>query len=387
MRIAVVNLTAGGISGGYRKYLRNVIPRLYKNPRVEAMLIASSFPAKENDLYWNSQGVKTISCKPYKFFGIIKDYELTKDLDEFYPDVVFVPTERYFAYDKAPVVIMLQNMEPFVKQYFNNMHIHERVKNIFKAIDGRYSIKNSTHVIAISEFVREFLISCCGINSKHVGLVYHGVDSLDTQPQKPLNFPHISQFIFTAGSIRPARGLDDLFMALSNLSQNGFDVPHMVIAGDTTRSMKAYKKKLNKYAIKNSLQDRIHWVGNLDDKGMTWCYKSCSAFVMTSRVEACPFTALEAMKYHCTIISSDSLPMPEIFGNTATYYNYGSGESLAEAIRSLDMGMNTNTDKCMSALINKQLAKYSWDTCARKTFTELKYAINYKKQCIDHMGL
>lgn len=41
MRIAIVNLTAGGMSGGYRKFLRNVIPRMAKHEDVEAILCAS----------------------------------------------------------------------------------------------------------------------------------------------------------------------------------------------------------------------------------------------------------------------------------------------------------------------------------------------------------
>jgi glycosyltransferase involved in cell wall biosynthesis len=380
MRIAVVNLTAGGISGGYSKYLRNIIPRICENPQVEAILFASSFSAKENDLYWNYKSIHTVSCKPYRFLGIIDDYELIKDLNKFYPDVVFVPTERYFKYNKAPVVNMLQNMEPFVKQNFNDKQINEKFKNTIKAIDGKYSIKKSSHVIAISEFVREYLINSCGIRPNNVGLVYHGVDSLNIQNQhKPFNFPSISDFIFTAGSIRPARGLDDLFNALSDLSKNGHDIPHVVIAGDTTISAEAYKNYLNKIAINNNVMDRIHWLGNLDEKEMTWCYKKCSTFIMTSRVEACPFTALEAMKFHCTIISTDSPPMPEIFGDTATYYLSGSGEALAYSIRSLEKGKKYDPDKCMLDIINKQLSKYSWDTCARKTVTELKKAIDQNK--------
>jgi len=378
MRIAVVNLTAGGISGGYIKYLRNAIPRICENPQVEAMLFASSFSAKENNLYLNCKNIQTVSCKPYRFLGIIDDYELIKNLNEFYPDVVFVPTERYFKYNKAPVVNMLQNMEPFVKQNFNNKQIKVRFKNTIKAIDGKYSIKKSSHVIAISEFVREFLINSCGIKPNKVGLVYHGVDNLNTQNQnKPFNFPTISEFIFTVGSIRPARGLDDVFNALSYLSNNGHDTPHVVIAGDTTIGTEAYKNYLNKLAINSKLMDRIHWLGNLDEKEMTWCYKKCSTFIMTSRVEACPFTALEAMKFHCTIISTDSPPMPEIFGDTAIYYISGSGEALANAICSLEKRKNNANDKLMVDIINKQLSKFSWDTCASKTVTELKKAIEH----------
>lgn len=41
MRVAILNLTGGGISGGYRKYLQNVIPRMAKDLAIEEILCAS----------------------------------------------------------------------------------------------------------------------------------------------------------------------------------------------------------------------------------------------------------------------------------------------------------------------------------------------------------
>ena len=41
MKIAIVNLTGGGISGGYKKYLINVLPKIAVHSEVETMLCAS----------------------------------------------------------------------------------------------------------------------------------------------------------------------------------------------------------------------------------------------------------------------------------------------------------------------------------------------------------
>ena len=136
----------------------------------------------------------------------------------------------------------------------NNVNIHS--KNINDKVKEAYKIK----IPGLNEklgnklydafnrhlLVREYLINSCGIKPNNIGLVYHGVDNLITQNQhKPFNFPSISEFIFTVGSIRPARGLDDVFNALSNLSKNGHDTPHVVIAGETTKGTAAYKNYLN----------------------------------------------------------------------------------------------------------------------------------------------
>ena len=68
MKIAIINLTAGGMSGGYQKYLKNIIPRMPSNSAVKAMLCAS--PASLNVQNWFDPlpNVEFISCRPFHFF-------------------------------------------------------------------------------------------------------------------------------------------------------------------------------------------------------------------------------------------------------------------------------------------------------------------------------
>lgn len=39
MRIAILNITSGGLSGGYKKYLRNILPRLAYHPKISDVLV------------------------------------------------------------------------------------------------------------------------------------------------------------------------------------------------------------------------------------------------------------------------------------------------------------------------------------------------------------
>ena len=41
MKVAIINITGGGMSGGYRKYLQNVVPRMEKHDDVETILCAT----------------------------------------------------------------------------------------------------------------------------------------------------------------------------------------------------------------------------------------------------------------------------------------------------------------------------------------------------------
>jgi glycosyltransferase involved in cell wall biosynthesis len=93
-----------------------------------------------------------------------------------------------------------------------------------------------------------------------------------------------------------------------------------------------YERRLRSEDRRLGVDDRIIWAGQLDSQQMGWCYQNCFAFVMTSRAEACPNTALEALSYGCRIISTTKDPMPEFFIDNARYYVPRSASDLAKQI-------------------------------------------------------
>jgi len=96
MRIAVINLTGGGMSGGYRKYLRNVIPRVSRHDAVETILCATPGSIGVQDWFNPMPNVRFVSCKPFRSLFRYRDVKLLWELERFSPDVIFVPVERFF---------------------------------------------------------------------------------------------------------------------------------------------------------------------------------------------------------------------------------------------------------------------------------------------------
>ncbi len=372
MRIAVINLTGGGMSGGYKKYLRNVIPRMAANPVVDTLLCASPASLNVQDWFNPLPKVEFVNCKPFRFLYHGVDYELEQNLEKFSPDVIFVPVERSFRFNKVPVVKMIQNMEPFVSNIDSNPFI-ERVKLWIQYLDAKRAIKQSDRIIALSKFVSDFLATRRNIPNEEIGLVYHGIDvKKNENGRRPHVIPQSwhGQFIFTAGSIRPARGLEDLLSAMTCLISQGHDTIKLVIAGETVPIMTRYQKKLKNWILAHNLADRICWAGSLDEKEMTWCYQNCRAFVMTSRVESFGMIAGEAMAHGCVCISVDNPCLPEIFGDAATYYPPRDGKALAaKSLTALSMSDVERKEFSERAIAQAQ--KFSWDVCAERTVTEL----------------
>jgi glycosyltransferase involved in cell wall biosynthesis len=107
---------------------------------------------------------------------------------------------------------------------------------------------------------------------------------------------------------------------------------------------------------------------------MAWCFRHCEAFVMTSRAEACPNVALEAMSHGCRVVSTGQPPMPEFFGEAARYYRAGDAIDLARAVRAL-LGESPEDSRGRRETARTRAAGFRWPDTADRTIGELTRAV------------
>jgi glycosyltransferase involved in cell wall biosynthesis len=378
MKVAIINITKGGMSGGYKKYILNVIPRLSSNSNIQSVLCISPGALHMDAWFGFFPNVEFMNCSPFDFLPGLTG-TLKHKLTQFSPDVIFIPVERYFHFNKVPVVNMLQNMEPFVSAEMDSS-VLGLAQRWFRVYLAKRGIAKADRVIAISKFVKEFLMNNCGLAENKIGLVYYGIDSFkQISPLKPERLPISldNGFIFTAGSIRPTRGLEDVILALNYLDKNKGWPLKLVIAGSTNPNMAAYKTKLKGWIKKLGIADKVYWSGYLNEKEMAWCYKNCKLFIMSSRVESFGRIALEAMSYGCICISADNPCLPEIFKDGAIYYPPKDSEFLAGCIKSV-LSFDSRQKEEMIARAKNRAGDFSWEMCVNKTVEELIMAAGVK---------
>ena len=314
MKIAIVNLTSGGFSGGYLKYLRHIVPLLKGDVRVASLhMFAPQAAVGLLDEF-------TIPVSSWPGWDSLRGFaHLRADLAKLQPDVVFIPTARWFNCS-VPTVIMVRNMESLAEPLWKNP-TGERLRNLLRARAAKQACRHATRVIAVSNYVRDYLDNEWKISPDKLGVVYHGTklsDDGDADVPTQLRNLQPQQFIFTAGSIRPARGLEDILEAYAQMPEGLRKT--LVIAGGVDPRMGFYRNRLEELATRYGIERYLRWVGKLSERQMTWCYRNCRVFVVTSRAEACPNTVLESLEAGCLCVSSDQPPMPEFFSNAAIYY-------------------------------------------------------------------
>ena len=342
MRVAVVNLTSGGFSGGYRKYLDNLVPLLRDDRRVGVLEVYG--PGSSRD-----------------------------EVSQLQPDVVFIPTARWSNFGAAPVVSMVRNMEPLSVPFGGNPPL-ESMKNLARAQVARRACRRGDRIIAVSSHVRDFLVNRWGIADSKIGVVEHGVDrpppEEETSRPAALRDDLSTGFLFTAGSLRPARGLEDAIRALAALTGRGLSL-RLVVAGSSSPGGRAYENGMRKLAADCGVDRQVDWIGQLSAREMSWCYRHCTCFVVTSRAEACPNVLLEAMAHGCLCVSVRRPPMTDFLGDTGLYYGVGQPSELAHQL-SAGVLADASAPHGLREATVARVARWNWNRTASETVRQLE---------------
>ena len=369
MKVAIVNPIQRHFSGGYFKYLGELAPRLAADARVRELTV------------WLPEGAAAPPLPPElvrRWTGGVARAglrELRTHVRQAGADVVFIPTARHLDFDGTPTVVMVRNMEPLERPLAGN-DLGEGLRNLGRAAVARRACRRASRVIAVSQHVQTYLQQRWGVPANKVGVVYHGISAPTVLPATipdALRSVAGTPFIFTAGSLRAARGLEDLVAAAPEILERNPEL-RIVVAGRWDPGSTRYRKTLMDLVARLGLADRTVWAGQLDPDAMAWCFAHCELFVMTSRAEACPNTALEALSHGCVIASTSTPPMPEFLADAAVYYTPDSAAELSRAARSLLMATPDARDQHRARAVERSRF-FAWPATASSTVDELFHVV------------
>ena len=348
-----------------------MVPLLSQDSRISRLHLI----LHEKQLPYIQQLLKCTDVHALTFGGLRPAHKIRKIVSQLSPDVVLMTTQRWVS-TGLPTAVMIRNMEAVACPLGGNPW-SEVLRNLARRREALIACRKATRVIAISEFVRRFLIQRWRIQPEKIGLVYHGVDYVepvaDGQLPAALCALRGSDFLLSVGSIRPYRGLEDVVQAMGLLSAE-FSGLRLVVAGEVDPRMQRHYRQLQTLAERLGVADRLVWPGFLPERVLAWCYRNCRVFVMTTRVEACPNAALEAMHNGCLSVVTSADPLPEFFQHNALYYPPGDARQLAEQLsKALLLGDSQRT--AMVEGLRRRAAEFTWQRTADLTLLELRRAI------------
>lgn len=373
MHIAMVYLSGGGLSGGARNTLQALVSELRRHGAVQQLDLF--VPPRATDL----PEVAPLSPETWPAKDFLLGFPaLKRRIRSLRPDVVFIPNAAWFdaggdkKEKKIPVVCMVRNMEALLAPFGENPW-RIGVKNVLRAMAARRACRKADRVIAVSNFVREFLQRRWRIGDEKIGVVYHGVSvPPEGKIRPPQGLSESDQpFWFSAGSFIPYRGYEDVLRAFSRRVKDGRN-ERLALAGGPVYS-DDYLRRMKRLAEELGLGNRVRWLGYIDAGQMAWCFRHATAFLMPSRLEACPNLVLEAMAAGAISISTTHPPMPELFGPAATYYPAGDADALAAAMEQVAV-LSPSPRQAALRTARERAAEFSWPATAQRTVEQLQRA-------------
>ena len=196
------------------------------------------------------------------------------------------------------------------------------------------SLKRADKVIAISNSVKESLISYFGTPENKIEVIYNGVNTAVFSPKKRHTSKEL-QLIYV-GRLIKEKGVQNILSALSKLE---LDISYRLkIIGDG-----AYRKTLEKIAENYGLQNNVEFCGNRRD--FSKLLQNADVFVhMPEWEEGFGITVIEAMAAGKICIVENSGALPEIVSDGINGYliEKGNIEALARKIREVAEQINND---------------------------------------------
>lgn len=220
-------------------------------------------------------------------------------------------------------------------------------------------IRKASHIVAISQFVKDDVLSHFDVGDKPVSVIYNGCNAYDGRVEPPRDVPD-RPFLFFIGGISWKKNIQVLPCLLSG---NNLE---LIIAGSQTAPERAECiAEIMKEAAEWGVQDRVHIVGPIPRSVKYWYYHHCEALVFPSLAEGFGLPVIEAMQHGKPVFISDRTSLPEIGGQLAYIFNHDFDRKTM--IQEFKQGMSDFRSRPdMAELLRRHAARFTWDEAARQ---------------------
>ena len=225
--------------------------------------------------------------------------------------------------------------------------------------------KKAYKILSVSENTKKDLVEQFDIRNQNIEIIPNAASDtfgiIEQDKCKSLNnkYDLPEKFIFSVGTLEPRKNYPELLKSYAKIAPYHPDI-HLVIAGKKGWLSDSIFKTVD--ALK--LNDKVHFLGYVDEEDLAVLYNLAQLFVYPSLYEGFGIPPLEAMKCACPVVTSNTSSLPEVVGDAALCVNPQDPSAIADAMHNV-----LTTPTLQDSLIKKGLERhthFSWDLSARK---------------------
>jgi glycosyltransferase involved in cell wall biosynthesis len=297
MRVAILGdypIVEGKVDGGVQAVIFYLIKELARIRDLDVHVITCKREIdQDKSLY--QDGVNIHFLTSMDRLNLVTGYaadkkKIQQKVEEIHPDLIHAQNAGKYGYIGLnlgyPAVITLHGILREDSKYFPTFR--DRVRMMLNSLlIEKYCVKNSKHIIVISNYVTEYFKDLIKGNT------YYIPNPVD-EKFFGLNTDGINNRLLFAGKVQKRKGLLYLLQALHEVNKvnKGLDFS-LHIAG--VIEDERYFYSLQDYVCSNNLEDKVKFLGLLREDELIKEYKECSVLLLTSYQETAPMVIIQAM--------------------------------------------------------------------------------------------
>lgn len=287
---------------------------------------------------------------------------------------LFAPggTLPWLAPDRA--VLLSQNILPFAPEEAAAYGWPMRLKLRALRTAQKRSLRRARGAAFLTEHARDAVSSAAGGLPGRVAVIPHGVDEAFFCPPRrqdppkaysadlPFRFLYVSTVDVYKHQVEVSR-------AAARLRADGLPVSLSLVGGGRPADASRLERELRALDPGKRF---LSLSGPAPHELLPAVYRNADAFVFASSAESLPNILIEAMAAGLPIACSRRGPMPEVLGPAGVYFEPGSVDEIAGALRALYEAPDLRRN--VAALAHERARNYSWRLCAERTLSFIKEA-------------
>lgn len=342
------------------KYLKR---RYKKNKNVKLKIIDIRF-----DFLFNPLRAFFKLIAKIKNDALVKEKIIKKEIQTFVNKknikILFFPSSNIYP-KRVRGVKIITTIYDLQHEYFPENFSKENLK--YRKKEYQYTIENSDHIIAISDYTKKTIIEKYKINPNKITTI-HLAAKIKKDVKSNIVLP--KNFIFYPATFWPHKNHIILIKALKKLSSRFPDLS-LVLTGAIKNTK--LKKEIDDLVSSYNLSRRVIYLGYLSNEDLNYVYQKAKALVFPSSFEGFGLPIIEAFKYSLPVVAADNTSISEVVGDAGLLFETNNLEMLIKYIKKILLNHDLREE-----LIDKGLRRakiFSWKNTAKKTLLVFNRAI------------
>lgn len=312
-------------SGGIEAYIRNLLDGFLemKNNKNEFILIT----ARDNHMTFNkylkdsrfkkvicntnsSNVAKRLLWQNIRLNGVLKKNEIKVCFEPIY-------SKPLFNFSNIKYITTIHDLQALhYPEYFS------RLKYLWLKFSWGRTLKSSEKIIAISNFVKDDIISKYCIDANKIQVINNPIVVNENickfdKVSKKFNVEE-NEYYYTVAQLLPHKNLETIIKVIKEIKEKNLNIPKkLVISGINGKSQSNLFNMIRQYNIENE----VIFTGYIDDDERNSLYNNCRAFLFPSIFEGFGMPPVEAMLLGATVITTKETSLYEVTKGKANYVN------------------------------------------------------------------